>query len=121
MTGRYGTDNFGRFLNIVVLILMIFGMFYALFSVLGIALFAFVCYRMFSRDASRRSRENQAYLGLRAKAMMRINELKRRFTERGTHRFFRCPTCRQTLRVPRGKGNITITCPKCQNQFRKKS
>ena len=37
------------------------------------------------------------------------------------NRYFNCPKCRQTVRVPRGKGKISITCPKCREKFIKKT
>ena len=66
-------------------------------------------YRMYSRNIEARRRENTAFL---------------RFFSRLTdkqYRYFRCPQCGQQLRVPRGRGKISITCPKCHNQFIKKS
>lgn len=38
---------------------------------------------------------------------------KRKFSERKTHRFFKCAQCKAALRVPRGKGKIKVRCPKC--------
>lgn len=29
-----------------------------------------------------------------------------------------CPSCRQKLRVPRQKGILQVTCPKCQHQMK---
>ena len=37
------------------------------------------------------------------------------------HRYFDCAKCRQLVRVPRGKGKIMITCPKCKEKFQRKS
>ena len=37
------------------------------------------------------------------------------------HRYYACPKCRQPVRVPRGKGKIAITCPKCKERFIKKT
>ncbi len=33
------------------------------------------------------------------------------------YNFFTCPRCRAALRVPKGKGRIKITCPKCGEKF----
>ena len=65
-------------------------------------------FRMYSRNIEARRRENAAFL---------------RFFSRLTdkqYRYFRCPGCRQVVRVPRGKGKINIRCPKCSRQFIKK-
>ena len=37
------------------------------------------------------------------------------------HRYFKCPNCSQYLRVPRGKGKITVTCRSCKASFQEKS
>ena len=66
-------------------------------------------FRMYSRNIEARRRENAAFL---------------RFFSRLTdkqYRYFRCPGCRQVVRVPRGKGKINIRCPKCSRQFIKKT
>ena len=66
-------------------------------------------YRMYSRNIEARRRENTAFL---------------RFFSRLTdkqYRYFRCPGCRQVVRVPRGKGKINIRCPKCSRQFIKRT
>ena len=49
------------------------------------------------------------------------NNLKKRWAQRSTYRFFKCPQCKQTVRVPKGRGKICITCPKCKTEFIKKS
>ena len=54
-------------------------------------------------------------------ACMAMNNMKKRWAQRGTYRFFKCPQCRQTVRVPKGRGKICITCPKCKTEFIKKS
>ena len=43
--------------------------------------------------------------------------MKKRWAQRGTYRFFKCPQCRQIVRVPKGRGKICITCPKCKTEF----
>ena len=62
-------------------------------------------FRCFSRNTYQRYRENRKYL-------MLLDRIKDR-----EHRYFECPKCRQPVRVPRGKGKISITCPKCKEKF----
>ena len=50
-----------------------------------------------------------------------FGQLQQRFALRKTYRYFSCPHCRQQVRVPKGRGKISITCPKCGTQFIKKS
>ena len=124
MTGRYGADELGRTLNIVVLVSLVVSMFSGLLPVLsvfywfGIALMIYNCFRMFSKNVSKRYEENQRYLSRRYKAVVKRDEWKKRFAQRDTYRFFKCPGCRQRVRVPKGRGKICITCPKCRREFR---
>ena len=37
------------------------------------------------------------------------------------HRYFKCPNCGQYLRVPRGKGKITVNCRNCGASFEERS
>jgi ribosomal protein L37AE/L43A len=76
---------------------------------------------MFSKNIPARSRENAVFM----KIWYRIKNLffkeKVKFQNKKTHKFFKCPGCRKTLRVPKGKGRIYITCPKCGERFTKKT
>ena len=37
------------------------------------------------------------------------------------HKYFFCPKCGQSVRVPKGAGKIRVTCPKCGEKFEKKA
>ena len=86
----------GGFLNLVLTFLSYVCMFWAIF-------------RLLSRNTYKRYRENRRYL-------MLLDRIKDR-----DHKYFSCPKCRQSVRVPRGKGKIAITCPKCREKFLRKS
>jgi len=111
MYGRYGTDQLNNALLILGVVLTILGWFSstAFLTVLSYIPLALVIFRMFSRDVNRRRKENQKFLQF-------FNRLKDRDS-----RYFSCPRCRQTVRVPRHRGKINIHCPKCGNRFIKKT
>lgn len=115
MRGRYGTDKLNTMILIVGLVLCIGSMFLpAGWPVLVMTLLAYACsftviFRSMSRNTYKRYRENRRYLSF-------LNRLKDR-----EHRYFSCPKCRQSVRVPKGKGKISITCPKCREKFVKKT
>ena len=122
MWGRYGNDRFNQFLMIVALVclaLSFFGL--RIFYVLALVLLVYAYYRMFSRDMSKRSAENQWYLRKEMKVRGWINGRKKAFAQRKDYRIFKCPKCGQKLRVPRGKGKIAIRCRKCGEEFIRKS
>lgn len=122
MTGRYGVDDLGRFTLYLSLALLILSFFirYRILYILAVALLV-ICYlRMFSRNISRRYGENQKFLTWKTKAAGRFFTARKRHADK-EHRYFRCPSCRQTVRVPRGKGKISISCPRCGAQFIKRT
>ena len=84
---------------------------------LAVALLVIGYYRIFSRKTSKRYEENQKYLRLRNRLTGRLRALRDRLRQSRTHRFFKCPECGVTVRVPKGKGKIKITCPKCRATF----
>ncbi len=122
MQGRYGSDQLNRFLMILVIIcfvLSIFGL--RPFYLLGIMLLVYAYFRMLSRNLYKRSAENSAYLRYEYRAKQKFAKLKRDLKQRKTHHIYKCPSCKQKIRIPRGKGKIEIRCPKCGQTFIKKS
>ena len=115
MTGRYGTDKLNSLLlgsglaSCFLSVLMGNDFVSLTFSFLAYGFMLLALFRCFSRNTYKRYRENRKYLFL----LERIRDRK--------HRYFSCPRCRQTVRVPRGKGKIAITCPKCKEKFTKKT
>ena len=115
MMGRYGHDRLNVALLVLGVVLSIVSMFLRNKLVLLIlnlgsyALLFVALFRCFSRSTYKRYNENRRFL-------LMIDRIKDR-----AHRYYICPRCRQTVRVPRGKGKIAITCPKCREKFIKKT
>lgn len=123
MIGRYGVDAFGKFLLGAVVVLWVVNLFANskfLYS-WAILLMIYAYYRMFSRNTSKRYQENVKYLQIKNKVVARFKSEKSQLKQRKTHHIYRCPTCKQKIRIPRGKGRICITCPKCKTEFTKVS
>lgn len=122
MYGRYGTDRFNRFLMILAFICLIVSFFGAdFFYLLALALLIYSYFRMFSRNLYKRRQENSKYMQYEYKAKQFFSTQKRDFKQRKTHHIYKCPSCRQKIRIPRGKGKIEIRCPKCSTTFIKRS
>lgn len=131
MTGRYGGDQLNRLLSFVsiafAVLAIIAGIAFpkspagAVLWVLALALIAVVYYRAFSRNFNRRRDENSKYLRLKYKVSSFFRLRRERWNQRRDYKFFTCPACKTTLRVPKGKGKINIVCRKCGYSFRAKS
>lgn len=127
MSGRYGVDELSKFLNIFVLVFLVISMFagwlplLSIFYWIGIVLMIYNCFRMFSRNTSKRYEENQKFVNMRYRYVVKWDRMKKHFAQRRTHRFYKCPDCKQTVRVPKGRGKICITCPKCRKEFVRRS
>lgn len=115
MMGRYGTDKLNIAILVAGLIASVLSMFVAfplldlILILVSYGLMGWALFRILSRNTYKRYRENRKYL-----------MLVQRFKDR-EHRYFDCPRCRQQVRVPRGKGKISITCPKCKEKFIRKT
>ncbi len=123
MYGRYGQDDLTRFLSILVLIICIVAIFtkWTILNSLAMVLLFFCIFRMFSRNTEKRGWENIAFLRVKGKFIRFFSNIKIRLSQRKIHRFYKCPDCKQQLRVPKGKGRISIRCPKCHTSFEKKT
>ena len=119
MAGRYGSDNLSRFLSFAGMIFLIIFMFtrWSILFVFAIAFIVWVYVRMFSRNIYKRQAENRKYLELKYKLGRKLRLTKTRISQSRYYRFYKCPGCGQTVRVPKGKGHIIITCPKCRKEF----
>ena len=123
MQGRYGADELSRLLTADGQILIVVNLLVrsAILSYIVLALLIYCYYRMFSRNCSSRYAENQRFLAWRSRLRSGPSRWKSEMEQRKVYHIYRCPSCRQKIRVPRGKGNIIVTCPKCRTEFRKKS
>ena len=123
MIGRYGTDGLNQFLSIASLVLLLIAIVsrVSLFTWLGVALLVFCYYRTFSRNISKRTEENYKFYTLKDRVDNKFKGWKEQWANRKVYHYYRCPQCRQKLRVPRGRGRIQISCPRCGTQFIKKS
>jgi len=128
MYGRYGNDQLNIAILVVNIILCFTGMFVtgyvsAIFMLLQFMLLVWWMLRAFSKNIYKRRRENEVFLRF-------WNPFKKRFRGVGNffsrlkdrkHKYFKCPLCKSRLRVPRGRGSITVTCPRCKHRFDAKS
>ena len=121
------------------------------FRVLIWVFLALCYFRMFSRNIQKRYNENTRYLQIKERVQLFFTDrfghgqssassgssrsgygsgssgssyganTGSRPRSDAEHRIFRCPKCDQRVRVPRGRGKISITCPKCGHEFIKRS
>ena len=115
MTGRYGMDKLNSTLMwtgvavVFLALLMPWAPVRLGLTLLSYGIMGYTLFRCFSRQTYKRYQENRRFLRL-------LEQVKDR-----DHRYYHCPRCHERLRVPRGKGKISITCPKCKEKFIKKT
>lgn len=130
MIGRYGNDQLNRLLIIFALVCCILSFLgstvlhtgsQSVGITIGILALAYAYFRMFSRNIYKRSAENAAYLRVTSQLRQAVIRWKYKAKQYQTYHIYRCSSCSQKIRIPRGKGKIEITCPKCGNKFIKRS
>ena len=120
MQGRRGVDQYGRFLLLVAMTFLIVSMFTLenLFYYLGLMIFIYAYYRIFSRNLYKRERENTWYLTQKFR-LTKGKSFRQKQYEWRYYAYFKCPGCGQKMRAPRGKGTIKIKCHSCNTEFQK--
>lgn len=123
MYGRYGIDNLGKANLVLALIFMVLNMIFpnTVFNIITLLLLVIAYVRMFSRNIQKRYAENQWFTQKFAFVGAWLSKSKRYSEIRKTSRIFTCPNCKQKVKVPKGRGRISIHCPKCGTDFIKKS
>lgn len=123
MYGRYGFDQYGRFIFDAVFVVIIMNMFIRspILYYVELALIIYGYFRILSKNHAKRYSENVKFLGIKNQCMGVIQRKRRLMEERKVNHIYTCPSCKQKIRVPKGKGKIEITCPKCHTKFVKRS
>lgn len=123
MIGRYGNDQFSLFLAISGLVFSFLGNFRNLrfFYFIGLILIFYGLFRSFSKNYEARRKELNWYLRVSEKPKAYFKLLSNQIRDRKTHKYFRCKSCKTVMRVPKGRGKIEITCPKCRMKVIKKT
>lgn len=127
MIGRYGVDQLSNFLNILFFIFAMIGFIYGetIFFIIALVFMGLNYFRMFSKNFSKRYNENRIYTNMMSPIYNFFDKIKSKFTKRKvkdkSYKYFNCKNCGQELRIPKGKGKVSITCPKCQHSFEGRS
>lgn len=121
MYGRYGNDSLNNFLFALELIFCVLSFFIrnVILSILFFVAFCLLVFRSFSKNIYARQAENAKYVAIRSKITHTFKAIKKNFKER-SYKHFVCPNCSQIIRVPKGRGEVEITCPSCRTKFTKK-
>ena len=123
MIGRNGQDDLSRFEIVLALILIVIQLITknTILYFVVMALLIHNLMRMYSRNIEARQRENQWFLRRKDALRGLLHGERRTRTKDPDHKIYTCPGCRQKVRVPKGRGRIAITCPKCGAKFIKKT
>ena len=119
LNGRYGPDELYKFMLIICLVIIIVNMFVnsIILRVLELIVFGLALYRFLSKKKSKRIKENNKYLEITNKIKGYFDYQKKKYKDRNTHMYKKCPNCKQKLRLPLKKGVHTVKCPNCKEKF----
>ena len=119
MYGRYGVDDLYRFGLGVFIFLSLLNLFLnnRVITILELIIIFLLVYRSFSKDIVKRRKENNKYLRCKQGIKAFFNLQGRKWQDRNTHLYKKCPKCKTVLRFPLKKGRHTCKCPNCKNKF----
>ena len=123
MYGRYGMDGFGNFLMWGAVILMLLSALFRfpLLNTLSLVMLLYGYFRVFSRNTQKRYQENCTYYRYVNIVSDFFKRQKSYMKQSKTHHIYKCPQCKQKIRIPKGKGKVAIRCQRCGTEFIKNS
>ena len=123
MAGRRGGDELSLALLITGVVLSMLGSIFRLgiLNLLSLVIYGFALFRMFSRNLEKRYAENAAFLKFWGSTRSGVRQFFNRLKNMKKYKYFKCPECKSRLRLPRGVGEVTVTCGKCHHAFKQKA
>lgn len=123
MQGRNGLDNLSYTAMWTGLILMLADSFIGtgVLRLVGTALYGYAIFRMLSRNVAKRQVENEGFVSFFENLKKKIKQFFLRLKGSKEYKYFRCPACKNRLRLRRGCGEKHVTCPVCKHQFNQKA
>ena len=119
LNGRYGPDELYKFMLIICLMIIIINMFInsIILRILELIIFGLALFRFLSKNRYKRNKENKKYLEFINKIKNFFDYQKKKYNDRDTHMYKKCPKCKQKIRLPLKKGKHTVKCPNCKERF----
>lgn len=119
MKDRYGIDELYKFLLLICFVLIVINTFISnnIIRLFEVLLNVIIFYRYMSKNIKLRKKENDKYLEIKDKIIKLFDYNKKKYKDRNTHMYKKCPKCKQKIRLPLKKGKHTVKCPNCGNRF----
>ena len=119
MKDRYGIDELYKFLLLICFVLIVINTFISnnIIRLFEVLLIVIIFYRYMSKNIKLRKKENDKYLEIKNKIIKLFDYNKKKYKDRNTHMYKKCPKCKQKIRLPLKKGKHTVKCPNCGNKF----
>lgn len=119
MKDRYGIDELYKFLLLICFVLIVINTFISnnIIRLFEVLLIVIIFYRYMSKNIKLRKKENDKYLEIKDKIIKLFDYNKKKYKDRNTHMYKKCPKCKQKIRLPLKKGKHTVKCPNCGNRF----
>lgn len=119
MKDRYGVDELYKFLLLICFVLLVINTFISnnIIRLFEVLLIVIIFYRYMSKNIKLRKKENDKYLEIKDKIIKLFDYNKKKYKDRNTHMYKKCPKCKQKIRLPLKKGKHTVKCPNCGNKF----
>ena len=116
---RYGIDELYKFLLTMFIIIWVLNIFIrsTILYWLNLLICFFIIYRMFSKNVYKRQKENIKFLRIKDKLKGKVKLSRRKWKDRKTHIYRKCPNCKAEVRLPKKKGKHVCTCPNCKKDF----
>lgn len=119
MKDRYGIDELYKFLLLICFVLLVINTFVSnnIIRLFEVLLIVIIFCRYMSKNIKLRKKENDKYLEIKDKIIKLFDYNKKKYKDRNTHMYKKCPKCKQKIRLPLKKGKHTVKCPNCGNRF----